>query len=279
MLFRSVGTKVELAARLGAYRGVGADIVNHCINDVLVQGARPLFFLDYIASSKLDADQVAQVVIGMAEACKVSDCALLGGETAEMPGVYAPGAFDIAGTLVGVVDKSELLPTTALLAGDALIGVLSNGPHTNGYSFLRRLFEWLPMDSTPPGFDRSLGETLLAAHRNYLPVLDAALRSGLVKALAHITGGGLPENVPRVLPDNCDAIIDLKAWPLSPLWQLVKQSATGFETRELYRTVNMGIGMVIVCTQDNVADVQALIDEPTFLIGSLAEGSKQVRFS
>ena len=274
-----VGTKVELAARLGAYRGVGADIVNHCINDVLVQGARPLFFLDYIASSKLDADQVAQVVIGMAEACKVSDCALLGGETAEMPGVYAPGAFDIAGTLVGVVDKSELLPTTALLAGDALIGVLSNGPHTNGYSFLRRLFEWLPMDSTPPSFDRSLGETLLASHRNYLPVLDAALRSGLVKALAHITGGGLPENVPRVLPDNCDAIIDLKAWPLSPLWQLVKQSATGFETRELYRTVNMGIGMVIVCTQDNVADVQALIDEPTFLIGSLAEGSKQVRFS
>ncbi len=170
-----VGTKVELAARLGMYRGVGADIVNHCIDDVLVQGARPLFFLDYIASSKLHADHVAEVVTGMAEACEAAGCALFGGETAEMPGVYAPGAFDIAGTLVGIVEQRDMLPRGELRVGDALIGVASNGPHTNGYSLLRKIFEWLPMDSTPPGFDRPLGETLLVPHRSYLDVLADAL--------------------------------------------------------------------------------------------------------
>ncbi|MGZ4680778.1 MAG: phosphoribosylamine--glycine ligase, partial [Ilumatobacteraceae bacterium] len=184
-----VGTKVELAARLGRYRGVGADIVNHCIDDVLVQGARPLFFLDYIASSKLRADHVAEVVTGMAEACEAAGCALLGGETAEMPGVYSPGAFDIAGTLVGVVEQRDMLPNGEPVVGDALVGIASNGPHTNGYSLLRKVFEWLPMDSTPPGFDRTLGEALLQPHRSYLDVLTPALAGGRVKALAHITGG------------------------------------------------------------------------------------------
>ncbi|MGZ4673648.1 MAG: phosphoribosylamine--glycine ligase, partial [Ilumatobacteraceae bacterium] len=177
-----VGTKVELAARLGRYRGVGADIVNHCIDDVLVQGARPLFFLDYIASSKLRADHVAEVVTGMAEACEAAGCALLGGETAEMPGVYSPGAFDIAGTLVGVVEQRDMLPNGEPVVGDALVGIASNGPHTNGYSLLRKVFEWLPMDSTPPGFDRTLGEALLEPHRSYLDVLTRALAGGRVKA-------------------------------------------------------------------------------------------------
>ncbi len=171
-----VGTKVELAARLGKYRGVGTDIVNHCIDDVLVQGATPLFFLDYIASSKLNAAHVAEIVTGMAEACEASGCVLLGGETAEMPGVYAEGAFDIAGTLVGVVDKADLLPTTDVAAGDVLIGVASTGPHTNGYSLLRKVFSWLPMDSTPPGFERPLGETLLEPHRSYLTCSEARAR-------------------------------------------------------------------------------------------------------
>ena len=264
-----VGTKVELAARLGKYYGVGADIVNHCIGDVLVQGAKPLFFLDYIASSKLNADHVAQVVTGMAEACEVSGCALLGGETAEMPGVYAPGAFDIAGTLVGVVDRAKLLPNGQLLAGDVLLGVASNGPHTNGYSLLRKLFDWLPMDSVPPGFDCTLGETLLKAHRNYLPVLEAAVDSGRVKAMAHITGGGLPENLPRVLPDRIDAHIQLGSWPVPPLFRLVREVAVGMGTRELYRTLNMGVGMVLVCSPDEVSAVQALINEPTWVIGQL----------
>lgn len=264
-----VGTKVELAARLGRYYGVGADIVNHCIGDVLVQGAKPLFFLDYIASSKLNADHVAQVVTGMAEACEVSGCALLGGETAEMPGVYTPGAFDIAGTLVGVVDRPNLLPNAQLIAGDALLGVGSNGPHTNGYSLLRKLFDWLPMDSTPPGFDCTLGDALLKSHRNYLPVLEAAVDSGLVKAMAHITGGGLPENLPRVLPDGIDAHIQLGSWPVPPLFRLVREVAVGMHTLELYRTLNMGIGMVLVCSPDDVTAVQELIDEPTWLIGHL----------
>lgn len=264
-----VGTKVELAARLGKYYGVGADIVNHCIGDVLVQGAKPLFFLDYIASSKLNADHVAQVVTGMAEACEVSGCALLGGETAEMPGVYAEGAFDIAGTLVGVVDRPKLLPNAQLVAGDVLLGVASNGPHTNGYSLLRKLFDWLPMDTVPPGFDCTLGEALLKSHRNYLPVLEAAVDSGRVKAMAHITGGGLPENLPRVLPDGIDAQVQLGSWPVPPLFRLVREVAVGMDTHELYRTLNMGVGMVLVCSPDEVAAVQGLINEPTWVIGQL----------
>ena len=264
-----VGTKVELAARLGRYRGVGADIVNHCIDDVLVQGAKPLFFLDYIASSKLNADHVAEVVSGMAEACEVAGCALLGGETAEMPGVYAPGAFDIAGTLVGVVDRANLLPKGPLVAGDVLIGIASNGPHTNGYSLLRTLFAWLPMDSVPAGFDCTLGEALLKSHRNYLPVLDAALSAGRVKALAHITGGGLPENLPRVLPKGLDARIRLGSWPVPPLFRLVQEVAVGLDTHELYRTLNMGVGMVVVCAVDDLVEVQASIPETTWVIGEL----------
>ena len=268
-----VGTKVELAARLGRYRGVGADIVNHCIDDVLVQGARPLFFLDYIASSKINAEHVAEVVTGMAEACEAAGCALLGGETAEMPGVYAPGAFDIAGTLVGIVEQRDMLPQGDLRAGDALIGVASNGPHTNGYSMLRKIFEWLPMDSIPPGFDRPLGETLLVPHRSYLDVLTVALAGGKVKALAHITGGGLPENLPRVLPDDCDADIELGSWPVPPLFQLVREVVTQLDTYELYRTLNMGIGMVLVCAAGDVAAVQRTIDEPTWVIGRLVATS------
>ena len=264
-----VGTKVELAARLGKYRGVGMDIVNHCIDDVLVQGARPLVVLDYLASSKLDAAQVAEVVTGMAEACEVSGCALLGGETAEMPGVYADGAFDIAGTLVGVVDRADLLPTGVLEPGDVLIGVASNGPHTNGYSLLRKVFDWLPMDSVPTGFDAPLGDTLLRPHRNYLPVLDKVLRSGRVKALAHITGGGLPENLPRVLPAGVDARIELGSWPVPPLFRLVRELTVGMPTDELYRTLNMGVGMVLVCSPTEADAVQELVDEPTWRIGEL----------
>ncbi len=267
-----VGTKVELAARLGKVRGVGTDIVNHCIDDVLVQSARPLFFLDYIAASVLDADMVAEVVSGMADACEAAGCALLGGETAEMPGVYAPGAFDIAGTLIGLAERSEILPRDDVAAGDALIGVASSGPHTNGYSFLRKLFDWVPMDVTPVGFTSTLGDALLEPHRSYLFVLEAALKSGKVKALAHITGGGLPENLPRVLPDGVDAEIALGSWPRGPLFELVAELATGVDVHELHRMLNMGIGMVIVCADQDIASVQACIDEPTWEIGRLVRG-------
>jgi phosphoribosylamine--glycine ligase/phosphoribosylaminoimidazole synthetase len=274
-----VGTKVELAARLGMVRGVGMDIVNHCIDDVLVQAARPLFFLDYIAASVLDADMVAEVVRGMADACKAAGCALLGGETAEMPGVYQPGAFDIAGTLVGVADRSELLPRPDVAVGDVLVGVASSGPHTNGYSLLRRIFDWIPMDAVPDGFDRPLGETLLEPHRSYLDVLRPALDSGTVKALAHITGGGLPENLPRVLPADVDAVVRLGSWPVSPLFRLARELTPQMSTDELYRTLNMGIGMVVVCAPDDVARLQGTIAEPTWVIGELAPGTGRVHLT
>jgi phosphoribosylamine--glycine ligase/phosphoribosylformylglycinamidine cyclo-ligase len=272
-----VGTKVELAARLGKVRGVGKDIVNHCIDDVLVQSARPFFFLDYIAASVLDADLVAEVVTGMAEACEAAGCVLLGGETAEMPGVYAPGAFDVAGTLVGIAERGQLLPRDDVAPGDVLIGVRSSGPHTNGFSFLRKLFDWIPMDVTPPGFDVELGDALLAPHRSYLGVLDAALASGKVKALAHITGGGLPENLPRVLPDGVDAEIRLDAWERGPLFDLIAELATGVDDHELHRMLNMGIGMVIVCAPGDADDVQATIDEETWRIGGLVRGTSGSR--
>jgi phosphoribosylaminoimidazole synthetase len=258
---------------------VGADIVNHCINDVLVQGARPLFFLDYIASSQVHADRVADVVTGMAEACAASGCALLGGETAEMPGVYAEGAFDIAGTLIGLVERRDLLPTPDVAAGDVLIGIASNGPHTNGYSLLRRVFDWLPMDTVPPGFHVPLGDALLVSHRNYLPVLEKALAGGHIKALAHITGGGLPDNLPRVLPATCDAHVQLGSWPVPPLFALVREVCTGMDDHELYRTLNMGIGMVVVCAPDRADAVRASIDETTWIIGSLVPGTGTVQLT
>lgn len=267
-----VGTKVELAARLGRVRGVGADIVNHCINDVLVQSATPLFFLDYIAASALDADLVAEVVTGMAEACAAAGCTLLGGETAEMPGVYAPGAFDVAGTLVGVAERADLLPRADVGVGDVLVGLASNGPHTNGYSLLRALFAWIPMDATPDGLDRPLGEALLVSHRSYLDLLRPALGTGRIKALAHITGGGLVENVPRVLPDGVDAAVRLGSWPVPPLFRLVQELATGMDAGELHRTLNMGIGMVAVCAAPDVEAVQASIGEQTWVIGELVAG-------
>jgi phosphoribosylaminoimidazole synthetase len=272
-----VGTKVELAARLGKVRGVGHDIVNHCIDDVLVQSARPLFFLDYIAASKLDADLVAEVVTGMAEACEASGCVLLGGETAEMPGVYAPGAFDVAGTLIGIAERSQLLPRNDVAAGDVLIGVASSGPHTNGFSFLRKLFDFAPMDVTPPGFEVSLGDALLEPHRSYLNVLDDALASGKVKALAHITGGGLPENLPRVLPDGVDAEIELGSWQGGPLFDLISELATGVDTHELHRMLNMGIGMVVVVSPADADAVQATIPERTWRIGALVRGQSGSR--
>ncbi|HEU4841262.1 MAG TPA: phosphoribosylformylglycinamidine cyclo-ligase, partial [Ilumatobacteraceae bacterium] len=268
-----VGTKVELATSLGRVAGLGHDIVNHCIGDVFVQGARPLFFLDYIATSKLDAGIVAEIVTGMAEACAAAGCTLLGGETAEMPGVYAPGAFDIAGTLVGVAERAALLPRPDVAAGDVLIGVASSGPHTNGYSLLRRLFAWIPMDAVPDGLDRPLGEALLEPHRSYLDVLTPALATGRVKALAHITGGGLPENVPRVLPHGIDARIELGSWPVPPLFRLVRELATGLDTHELHRTLNMGVGMVVVCAPGDVVAVQAAIPEETWVIGALVPGA------
>lgn len=272
-----VGTKVELAARLDRVRGIGADIVNHCVNDVLVQAARPLFFLDYIAAGVIDADRVAEVVHGMADACRAAGCALLGGETAEMPGVYRPGAFDVAGTLVGVAERSDLLPRSDVAAGDLLLGLASSGPHTNGYSLLRTAFEWIPMDTVPDGCDRSLADMLLEPHRSYLDALTPALATGKVKALAHVTGGGLPENLPRVLPAGLGARVRLGSWPVPSLFALVRELASTMSTAELYRTLNMGIGMVVICSEADADDVRASFGEASWVIGELTDSSEGVQ--
>jgi len=269
-----VGTKVKLAAAAGRYRGIGQDIVNHCINDILVQGARPLFFTDYFATSKLTPEITAEVVTGIAEACKESGVVLLGGETAEMPGVYQPDEFDVAGTIVGVVERNAILPRKNLQVGDVLIGLASSGPHTNGYSLIRKVFADTPLDTFFPELNATLADALLAPHRAYYSVLYSLLSE--IKALAHLTGGGFIENIPRVLPDDLDAEIKLDSWTRPPLWKLI-QSEGQITTDEMYRVFNMGIGMILIVDKDSVAEVQKLIPEPTFVIGQLVEGEKQVR--
>src|SRR5688572_1138715 len=269
-----VGTKVKLASSVGRYRGIGHDIVNHCINDILVQGAKPLFFMDYFATSKLNPEQTAEVVTGIAEACKQSGVALLGGETAEMPGVYQPGEFDVAGTIVGVLERDDILPRNNLKAGDVLIGLRSSGPHTNGYSLIRKIFAEAALESVIPELEDSLANALLAPHRCYYPVLHSLLSD--IKALAHITGGGFIENIPRILPDDLDAKIQLGSWPISPLWNLIQQRGE-VDGNEMYRVFNMGIGMVAIVNRDLVSKVQNQISEKTFVIGELVAGNKKVQ--
>jgi phosphoribosylaminoimidazole synthetase len=271
-----VGTKVKLGAAAGRYRSLGQDIVNHCIDDILVQGARPLFFLDYFATSKLDPQVVAEMVTGAAEACKSAGCALIGGETAEMPGVYADGEFDIAGTIVGVVEKERVLPQPDLKAGDVLIGLASSGPHTNGYSLIRRIFEGVPLETVFPELGVSLADALLAPHRSYLQVLQPTISNprSPIKALAHLTGGGFIENIPRILPADLDAVIDTKGWEVPTLFRLIQERGE-VAPEEMYRVFNMGIGMVIVSSAAAAAGLRDLLGETSWVIGELAPGSRR----
>ena len=270
-----VGTKVKLAAAAGRYRGIGHDIVNHCIDDILVQGARPLFFMDYFATSSLKPEQTAEVVTGIAEACCEAGMVLLGGETAEMPGVYAPNEFDVAGTIVGVLERERILPRISeLKAGDVLIGLRSSGPHTNGFSLIRKVFADTPFETVFPELGVPLIDTLLPSHRSYLKVLYPQLAN--IKALAHLTGGGFIENIPRVLPEHLDAIIRLGSWPVPALWKLIQQKGE-ITTDEMYRVFNMGIGMVVIVDQAVAAEVRKQIPEETFVIGELGEGQRKVR--
>jgi phosphoribosylaminoimidazole synthetase len=273
----SVGTKVKLAAQAGSYASIGQDLVNHCINDILVQGARPLFFLDYFAASHLKPEVVADVVSGIAAACRESGCALIGGETAEMPGVYAEGEFDLAGTIVGVVERSHILPRQDIQPGDVLLGLRSSGPHTNGYSLIRKIFAGVPLDALFPELDQPLGEALLAPHRSYLPLLRPVLdrRPSPIKALVHLTGGGFLENIPRILPDGIGAHIRLDSWPVPPLFRLI-QVRGDVPEQEMYRVFNMGIGLLAVLAPEQAAVLQAAIPEETWLIGDLVAGRKVV---
>jgi phosphoribosylformylglycinamidine cyclo-ligase len=282
-----VGTKVKLAAQAGRYTSIGHDIVNHCVNDILVQGARPLFFLDYVASSKLQPEIIAEIVSGMAAACREAGCALLGGETAEMPGVYEAGEFDVAGTIVGLVERARLLPRSDLHPGDVLLGLGSSGPHTNGYSLIRKIFEGVPLDTVFPELGAPLADVLLTPHRSYLSVLQSAiryptpLRSGdysqpsAIKALAHLTGGGFFENIPRILPDGLGAVVRLGSWPIPPVFQFIQQRGE-VETEEMYRVFNMGIGMVIIVSPEEAHALQSALGEETCVIGELISGEKKV---
>ena len=272
-----VGTKVALAAELGRLSGVGRDLVNHCVNDVLVQNARPLFFLDYVASAKLVPTDVADIVGGMAAACRENGCALLGGETAEMPGVYHDGHVDVAGTLIGMAERSDLLPRDTLAPGDVLLGLGSSGPHTNGYSLLRRIFAGIPMTAQPAPLDRPLCDALLEPHRSYLPVLGPLLDGPVgakVKALVHITGGGLQENIPRVLPEGCGAEIRLGSWPVPPLFRLVRD-VSGLPADELHRTLNMGIGMIVIVDAADIGVVRDALHVESWEIGALVADERR----
>ena len=255
-----VGTKVKLAAQVGRWEGIGHDIVNHCANDILVQGARPLFFLDYIATSKIVPEHVAAAVTGVADACRAIGCTLLGGETAEMPGVYTPGSFDLAGTIVGVVGRDELLPhSDAMRAGDVLIGLPSVSPHTNGYSLIRKAIEGRDLSAPFDDSGVGLADALLLPHKAYVAEI-AALRAGgvAVKGLAHITGGGFLDNLPRILPPALSARIDRSSWEVPPLFRkLVEWSA--IDNTEAYRVWNMGVGMVAIVGADAVASARAAL--------------------
>jgi phosphoribosylformylglycinamidine cyclo-ligase/phosphoribosylamine--glycine ligase/phosphoribosylformylglycinamidine cyclo-ligase len=274
-----VGTKVKLAAQAGRYESIGHDIVNHCLNDILVSGGRPLFFLDYIAAAKLDPQLAARVVSGMAAACRAAGCALLGGETAEMPGVYAPGEFDVAGTMVGVVERDQILPRADLRPGDVLLGLRSSGPHTNGYALIRQVFAGVAPDTVFPELGLPLVDALLAPHRAYgsllLPVL-ARGAPGAIKALVHLTGGGWLDNIPRVLPDGLGAVVRHDAWSVPPLFQMI-QARGRVPLLEMYRVFNMGIGMLVVARPESVPALQAAIAEETFVVGELVAGARAVR--
>jgi len=261
-----VGTKTQIAAAMNRYDTIGYDIVNHCINDILVQGARPLFFVDYIASARLEPEVVAAVVRGCAEACRAAGCALIGGETAEMPGVYAPGAFDLVGTIVGWVEKGAIVDGSRVRPGDLCLGLPSSGLHTNGYSLARRVFADMPWETEFPELDRPLGETLLTPHRSYLPAVEKLWAAEVdIKAMAHITGGSFFENLPRVVPDNVGVRLDRAAWEVPPIFRLI-QRLGHVDEREMYRVFNMGLGLVFILAPEQVdVAIRALDGEPTVI--------------
>ena len=254
-----VGTKLEVAKRAGIHDTVGRDLVQHCINDILVQGARPHFFMDYVGTGKLEPDVVADLVKGCAAACRDNGLALLGGETAEMPGLYGDGDFDLVGFIVGSVDRSKILDGSRVASGQTLIGLRSSGLHTNGYSLARKvIFERLGLgiDDRPKALGgSSVGEALLAPHRSYLSLLWPLLEDDRLAALAHITGGGLIDNVPRVLGAH-DAVIDLATWEVPPLFKMIVEAA-GIDRDEAFQALNMGIGMVLFVADEHLEDVEA----------------------
>jgi len=276
-----VGTKLKIAFATGVHNTVGRDLVNHCVNDILVQGARPLFFLDYIATGKLSTDIVASVIEGITDGCRTNGCVLLGGETAEMPGFYQEGEYDIAGFIVGVVDREKIIDGKAIKAGDVLLALPSVGLHTNGYSLARKLFfdvaGYAP-DTVLPELQMSVGQALLQAHLSYLRPLDSLLDTGVIKGLAHITGGGLTDNIPRILPEGTAVRIQKRSCPVLPIYELMREIGNVSDA-EMYRTFNMGVGMVIVCSPENRDSIKSQLEangDTCYEIGEVVSGDGAV---
>lgn len=270
-----VGTKLKIALALGRHEGVGIDIVNHCVNDILTCGAEPLFFLDYIAMGKLKSEAVEAIARGLASACRDAGCSLIGGETAEMPGLYAGEDYDLVGFVIGVVEKKKLIMGKTIAAGDTIIGLPSSGLHTNGYSLARKIFGVEPsgLNTRYPELGRTLGEALLEPHRCYLRQLKPLLP--MIKGMAHITGGGLIDNVPRVLPEGLAAKFDSKSWAVPPIFNLI-QKRGNVDRDEMYHVFNMGIGMVVVCSADNVDHFTRALPEAKLIGGVVKQGEARV---
>ncbi|HLL70851.1 MAG TPA: phosphoribosylformylglycinamidine cyclo-ligase [Pyrinomonadaceae bacterium] len=278
-----VGTKLKVAFETNTHDTVGRDLVNHCVNDILVQGARPLFFLDYVATGTLSPEVIASVVEGMARGCRENKCVLLGGETAEMPGFYATGEYDVAGFIVGIVDREKVIDGKRIAAGDVLLALPSVGLHTNGYSLARKLFFEVAGHNASTHVEElgmTVGEALLAPHASYLHVLDELLDTGTIKGLAHITGGGLVDNIPRILPEGTSVEIRRGAWPVLPVFTLMQRLGNVPET-EMHRTFNMGVGMVIICAETDAETIRAHVEargEQIYEIGRVVAGERSVEF-
>jgi phosphoribosylformylglycinamidine cyclo-ligase len=270
-----VGTKTMVAAQMERWDSIGQDIVNHCLNDILVQGAKPLFFLDYVASSKLDPAQIAVVVGGAAQACREAGCALLGGETAEMPGVYQPGELDLVGTIVGIVDRANLIDGSRIQAGDVILGLPSSGLHTNGYTLARTVLADLDWQEQRPDLAASIGDVLLAPHRAYLPDVTKLWQAGIdVRGLAHITGGGLVDNPPRIFPEGLGAVIERGRWPEPPIFDLIQQHGR-IPDAEMFHVFNMGLGMLAIVPPEHAALAQQL-DTEVYVVGEMVKGETAV---
>jgi phosphoribosylformylglycinamidine cyclo-ligase len=279
-----VGTKLKVAFLARKHDTVGIDLVNHCVNDILVQGARPLFFLDYLATGRLSPDVAEAIVSGMAHACRENRCALLGGETAEMPGFYDEGEYDLAGFIVGAVERDRIIEGKTIVPGDVLIGLPSSGLHTNGYSLARRIvFDvmGLSVDSHLDELGKTVGEALLEPHRSYLAPLSDVIDRRLAKGLAHITGGGITENLPRILPDGVGAVIERGAWDVPAIFQVLQRAGDVAEP-EMFRAFNMGIGMVVACDARYESEVLSMLrdtgEKDARVIGSLVQGERAVEY-